>query len=262
MKLIVGANSIIGEVLANYFTASEEQFAWIADSDFSNITRFSPSTVETIISLKSFDWLAAPKIDFSRKDFFEFDLRLWDYAATHAIKYITVFDKTYFLAKFLAANSAAPENIYAYAAYLEKFQNWIRIRTQKPFLWYAIQTNVVYDLVSLFQWFEREKLHIHAKNQDVKIDWIHVEDVLKLIGWFMRHNKPSGFYALTGSFRRTLEETLDLLQTKKQLFNKPEIQWIEYGHSYPDFIQNKYDMKLLRDSGYHKNLKSFEDGIR
>jgi len=217
--------------------------------------------VEAIICLKNFDWLIASEIDFSGKDFFEFDIKLWDYAATHAIKYITVFDKTYFLAKFLAANSAAPENIYAYVDYLEKFQNWIRIRSQKPFLWYGIQTNVVYDFSSLFQWFECNKLQIHIQNQQVLIDWIHVEDVLKLIVWFMRNNKPSGFYTLAGSFRRTLEETLNLLQTKKHLFNKPEIQWIEYGYSYPDFIQNKYDMKLLRNLGYHKLLKSFEDGI-
>jgi len=253
MILIIGANSLIGEALGKYFTASKEPFTLITNSDFSNITHFSPSTVEAIICLKNFD---------CKTDFFEFDLKLWDYAATHAIKYIAVFDKTYFLAKFLAANCTTSKNIEAYANALKKFQDWICIRSQKPFFWYGIQTNVVYDLASIFQWFEQEKIQIHRQNQQVSIDWIHVEDVLKLIVWFIRNNKPSGFYTLTGSFRRTLEETLEVLQTKKRRFNKPEIQWVEYGYSYPDFVQNEYDMKFLRASGYHKKLKSFEEGIR
>ena len=262
MKLITGANSLIGEALAKSFTASQEPFALINGFDFSNITHFSPSTVEAIICLSNRDWFAVSETDFSGKDFFEFNLKLWDYAATHAIKYIAVFDKTYFLSKFLSANYATPKTIEAYANYLEKFQDWIRIRSQKPFLWYGIQTNVVYDLASLFQWFESEKMQIHTQNRQVKIDWIHVEDVVKLIVWFLHHDKPSGFYSLTGSFRRTLEETLETLQTQKRLFNKPEIQWVKEVYSYPDFSQNDYDMKLLRTSGYHKRLKSFVEGIK
>lgn len=294
-KVIIGINSIIGYGLIQHFINHSEESLIIVDdqtipstifhhsnilymsrNQFINFLKTQPDQISVVIQLPEINLskFSNPHLDCFGKSFLEFDLKLFYYLSFYDIKYITVFDKTYYLLKYLTDSPIIHKNLKQYDIYLENFQSCILSSYKRPAYWNSIQTNIIYGSINIFSCDDEifnfflktivcnKSLICSQNNMDVSIDWIFYNDIVKLILWFVKYNKPGDFYPFVNSYRRNMEESLNIFKHIYALNYNVSINDIPNTNPLSNISFFAYNLQKIRKIGYHKNLTVFEKGLK
>jgi ADP-L-glycero-D-manno-heptose 6-epimerase len=171
-----------------------------------------------------------------------------------------------------------PLNLYAQSKH--DFDRWALEQTEQPYFWAGLKffnvfgpneyhksrmASVIFQAYNTILEAGQMNLfrshHPEFKDGEQARDFIYVEDVAKVILFFMNHRKDSGIYNVGTGVARTY------LSLTKAVFNSMKVNEKIGFTDTPEDLQGKYqyftraDIRKLRSIGYSEPFFSLEDGI-
>jgi ADP-L-glycero-D-manno-heptose 6-epimerase len=171
-----------------------------------------------------------------------------------------------------------PLNLYAQSKH--DFDLWALEQTEQPYFWAGLKffnvfgpneyhknrmASVIFQAYNTILETGKMNLfrshHPDFKDGEQARDFIYVEDVAKVILFFMNHRKDSGIYNVGTGVARTYRSLT------KAVFNSMKIAENVGFTDTPEDLQGKYqyftcaDIRKLRSIGYSESFYSLEDGI-
>lgn len=175
-----------------------------------------------------------------------------------------------------------PANLYAWSKHT--FDRWALLRSQKgiePLNWVGLKFFNVYgqnedhkgnmrSMVSKCYDSLKSSRHVQLfksyrsdiSHGEQERDFIHVNDCVNVMQWFMGDNRPSGIFNVGTGTPRTFSDLVETLAV--ELGTKPRINYIDM----PDELLASYqystcaDVAKLRSVGYSQPFLSLEEGVR
>jgi len=224
-----------------------------------------------------FDWAAqnVQHIDFifhlgARTDYFSTDLdifetlnldysqRVWSFASYKRIPLI-------YASSYL---THAPTPLSLYAKSKHNFDKWIEKQQQTPPFWAGLKFSQVYGKNEAHKAKNSSIIYYIGKNYRENVtnisieknsiqDYIYVNDVAKVLYYFLNHAPQSGIYEVGTGFARPLKAIADAINKAA----KPEQKLIlEYPKETPYFYQA--DITNLRKYAYKQAFLSLEQGVK
>ncbi|MFT5640182.1 MAG: ADP-L-glycero-D-manno-heptose 6-epimerase [Cyclobacteriaceae bacterium] len=172
-----------------------------------------------------------------------------------------------------------PLNLYAKSKH--DFDKYVTASTKKPFFWVGLKFFNVYgpgesdkgkmssmihqgfhqllanNTINLFKSYESSYAH-----GDQLRDFIHVQDIVDVLLWFMHHRKNSGIYNLGTGNAKTFNNVANTVINKTN--SQGTIKYIDM----PEELKSNYQYKTeatvnkLRKIGYNKPFTPLEKGIK
>ena len=242
--------------------------------------------IETIIHLGACSNTMVQDFEYLIENNFHYTQKLWNYCTKNKIKFIYASSAaTYgdssngFSDDHQKIFSLKPLNPYGLSKHL--FDKWCLRNKLNPPFWAGLKFFNVYGpnefhkgkmasmaLQSINQIKSTNSLKLFKSNDpsikdgDQVRDFIYVEDVVKVIFYFLINDIKSGIYNLgTGkpeSFNKLAQTIMDVLDISG------EITYIEIPESIKGKFQNmtNADMCKLRSVGYKDNFNNLDKGIR
>ena len=171
-----------------------------------------------------------------------------------------------------------PLNLYAQSKH--DFDRWALEQTEQPYFWAGLKffnvfgpneyhknrmASVIFQAYNTILETNKMNLfrshHPDFKDGEQARDFIYVEDVAKVILFFMNHRKDSGIYNVGTGVARTY------LSLTKAVFNSMKVAENVGYMDTPEDLQGKYqyftcaNIQKLRSIGYSEPFYSLEDGI-
>lgn len=171
-----------------------------------------------------------------------------------------------------------PLNLYAQSKH--DFDRWALEQTEQPYFWAGLKffnvfgpneyhknrmASVIFQAYNTILETNKMNLfrshHPDFKDGEQARDFIYVEDVAKVILFFMNHRKDSGIYNVGTGVARTY------LSLTKAVFNSMRVAENVGYMDTPEDLQGKYqyftcaNIQKLRSIGYSEPFYSLEDGI-
>jgi len=171
-----------------------------------------------------------------------------------------------------------PLNLYAQSKH--DFDRWALEQTEQPYFWAGLKffnvfgpneyhknrmASVIFQAYNTILETDKMNLfrshHPDFKDGEQARDFIYVEDVAKVILFFMNHRKDSGIYNVGTGVARTY------LSLTKAVFNSMKVAENVGYMDTPEDLQGKYqyftcaNIQKLRSIGYSEPFYSLEDGI-
>ena len=242
--------------------------------------------IEAIIHLGACSNTMVQDFEYLIENNFHYSQKLWNYCTDNKIKFVYASSAaTYgdssngFSDDHQKIFSLKPLNPYGLSKHL--FDRWCLKHKQNPPFWAGLKFFNVYGpnefhkgkmasmaLQSINQIKSTNSLKLFKSNDpsikdgDQVRDFIYVEDVVKVIFYFLINDIKSGIYNLgTGkpeSFNKLAQTIMDVLDISG------EITYIEIPESIKGKFQNmtNADMSKLRSVGYKDNFNNLDTGIR
>ena len=242
--------------------------------------------IEAIIHLGACSNTMVQDFEYLIENNFHYSQKLWNYCTDNKIKFVyassaaTYGDRSNgFSDDHQKIFSLKPLNPYGLSKHL--FDTWCLKHKQNPPFWAGLKFFNVYGpnefhkgkmasmaLQSINQIKSTNSLKLFKSNDpsikdgDQVRDFIYVEDVVKVIFYFLINDIKSGIYNLgTGkpeSFNKLAQTIMDVLDISG------EITYIEIPESIKGKFQNmtNADMSKLRSVGYKDNFNNLDTGIR
>lgn len=173
----------------------------------------------------------------------------------------------------------SPLNCYGYSKYL--FDQWVLAASKKPPQWAGFKFFNVYGPKESHKGFMSSAIyHSYCQARDTGIiklfksgradcadgdqkrDFIYIEDVLKVVAFFLKNSNINGLYNVgTGTARSYKDLALAVFAA---LGKEPQIQYVEM----PEHLNQSYqyfteaDITSLRKAGFQEQFYSLENGVK
>jgi len=218
----------------------------------------------------------------------DFSQRIWSFAAAkripfiYASSYLTnllprISHFTFLIPHFLPLTEAngkkvpltsylEPSTSFAKSKYI--FDKWIEKQQQLPPFWAGLKFFQVYGRneahkaencsnVYKFYRYYTENVSKICVEKNIIQDYIYVNDVVKVLYYFLNHVPQSGIYEVGTGFARPLQAIVDAINKAK----KTE-QRIVLEYQKEDSIVFQADLALLRKYAYKQAFLSLEQGVK
>jgi len=198
----------------------------------------------------------------------EFSQRVWSFATLHRIPLI-------YASSYLTNDPELP-SFYAKSKYF--FDKWVEKQQQTPPFWAGLKFFQVYgnneahkaeNSSNVYKIYRKyvKNAPIIGLDENVIQDYIYINDVAKVLYYFLNHAPRSGMYevgtgfarplqAVEAAVRKALKVTSDELQvTSKELqMTSKELQ----------VTSNRFqaDLSMLRRNAYRQAFLSLEEGVK
>ena len=188
----------------------------------------------------------------------DYSQRIWSFATYHRIPLI--------YASSYLTNAPQPHSLYTKSKII--FDQWIEKQQQTPPFWAGLKlfqaygkneahkaenASYIYKICKKFT--ENESIIRVEKN--IFQDYIYVNDVVKVLYYFLNHASQSGIYEVGTGFARPLQAILDAIHKVSKTEQK---MILEYQKEEPYVFQA--DLVNLRKYGYRQSFLSLEQGVK
>ena len=188
----------------------------------------------------------------------EYSQRIWSFATYYRIPLI--------YASSYLTNAPHPHSLYTKSKII--FDQWIKKQQQTPPFWAGLKffqvygknevhkaenASFVYKICKKFA----EKESIIRIEKNIFQDYIYVNDVVKVLYYFLNHASQSGIYEVGTSFARPLQAIVNALHKVAKTEQKMQL---EYQKEEPFVFQA--DLVNLRKYGYRQPFLSLEQGVK
>ncbi|MDR2972600.1 MAG: NAD-dependent epimerase/dehydratase family protein [Bacteroidales bacterium] len=189
----------------------------------------------------------------------EYSKRVWSYAT---YKRIPLVYATSYLTKDVNHNS-----LYAKSKYI--FDKWLDKQQKKPPFWAGLKFFQVYgkneehkeeNSSFVFKIYKNcmEKKTVISTEINIIQDYIYVNDVSKVLCYFLNHAPQSGIYEVGTGFSRPMATVVDTINR----YVKPEQKQILVQQSKEQHFFYQADLSKLRKNAYKQAFLTLEQGIK
>jgi ADP-L-glycero-D-manno-heptose 6-epimerase len=188
----------------------------------------------------------------------DFSQRIWSFATYKRIPLI-------FASSYLT-NYPPPLSLYAKSKLT--FDKWIEKQQQTPPFWAGLKFFQVYgkneahkaenasDVYKIYKKYTENVTTIFAEKNLIQ-DYIYVNDVVKVLYYFLNHAPQSGMYEVGTGFARPLQTVIDIFNKTA----KPE-EKLMFAYQKEAQFTIQADLTLLRKYAYKQAFLSLEQGIK
>jgi ADP-L-glycero-D-manno-heptose 6-epimerase len=188
----------------------------------------------------------------------DFSQRIWSFATCKRIPLV--------YASSYLTNDTRALSPFAKSKYI--FDKWIEKQQQVPPLWAGLKFFQVYGkneehkadnsslVYKMYKNFTENVAKIYVEKNVIQ-DYIYVNDVCKVLYYFLNHVPQNGIYEVGTGFARPLQAIIDALN--KATKSKQKLT-LEYRKEDPFVFQA--DLTLLRKYAYQQAFFSLEQGIK
>ena len=188
----------------------------------------------------------------------DFSQRIWSFATSKRIPLI--------YASSYLTNDIRPLSSFAKSKYT--FDKWIDKQQQTPPFWAGLRFFQVYgknethkaenasEVYKIYQKYAENIAEIRVE-KNIAQDYIYVNDVMKVLYYFLNHVPQNGIYEVGTGFARPLQAIIEAVNKTV----KPEQKLIlKYQKEEPFIFQA--DLALLRKYAYKQPFLSLEQGVK
>ena len=188
----------------------------------------------------------------------DFSQRIWSFATLNKIPFIYA---SSYLTNFNISLSPFVKSKYI-------FDKWIEKQHHTPPLWAGLKFVQVYgkneahkrenasEVYKIFQKYEENSTTIFAKENIIQ-DYIYVNDVAKVLYFFLNHAPPSGMYEVGTGFARSCQSVVDAINTASKREQKLKFAYQKEGNAV-----FQADLTLLRKYAYKQPFLTLEQGVK
>jgi len=198
----------------------------------------------------------------------EFSQRVWSFATLHRIPFI-------YASSYLTNDPELP-SFYAKSKYF--FDKWVEKQQQTPPFWAGLKffqvygnneapkaensSNVykIYWTIATINECCRDAIHCVSAENNISQDYIYVNDVAKVLYYFLNHAPKSGIYDVGTGFARPLQAVeaavrkVLKVRSDELRVTSDELQVTSYRF--------QADLSMLRRNAYRQAFLSLEEGIK
>jgi len=188
----------------------------------------------------------------------DFSQRIWSFA-THS-RVPLVYASSYL------TNYPQPHSLYTKSKSI--FDKWIAKQQQTPPLWAGIKFFQVYgkneahkaenasDVYKIYKKYTENVTTIHVTKNIVQ-DFIYVNDVTKVLYYFLNHVPQNGIYEVGSGFARPLQAIVDAINKVAKSEQK-----LLFAYQKEDHTVFQADLTQLRKYAYKQSFLSLEQGVK
>ena len=188
----------------------------------------------------------------------DFSQRMWSFATYKRIPLI-------FASSYLTNNPNA-FSLYAQSKYI--FDQWIEKQQQTPPFWAGLKFFQVYGknelhkaenssmVYKFYQNYTKNNLKISVEKNIIQ-DYIYVNDVCKVLYYFLNHTPQSGMYEVGTGFARPLQAVVDAIN---KVTKSEQKLTLEYQKEEPFVFQA--NLSTLRKYAYKQAFLMLEQGMK
>jgi ADP-L-glycero-D-manno-heptose 6-epimerase len=232
----------------------EQFFKW-AEKNVQHIDFIFHLGARTDCFLTDNDIFEALNVDFSQ--------RVWSFATLNRIPLI--------YASSYLTNDIRQQSLFAKSKYI--FDKWIEKQQQTPPFWAGLKFFQVYgkneehkaenasDVYKIYKKhvenydFRRGAINRASTEKNIIQDYIYVNDVAKVLYYFLNHAPQSGIYEIGTGFARPLQAVVDA-------FIKFRVSSFEFRVSNGELQIFQADIAPLRKYAYKQAFLSLEQGVK
>jgi ADP-L-glycero-D-manno-heptose 6-epimerase len=229
---------------------SREEFFYWAEQNVQHIDFIFHLGARTDYFSTNNDIFEALNVDYSQ--------RVWSFATYKRIPLI--------YATSYLTNDITPLSLYAKSKY--NFDKWLEKQQQTPPFWAGLKFFQVYgkneehkaensSLVHKMYQNSTENSTLFLAEKNIIQDYICVNDVSKLLYYFLNHAPQSGIYEVGTGFARPLQAVADAINKCV----KPEQKQILVYQKEEPFVYQA-DLSKLRKYAYKQAFLTLEQGVR
>ena len=227
-----------------------DQFFFWADKNVQHIDFIFHLGARTDYFSTDYDIFEILNIDFSQ--------RIWSFATLKRIPLI--------YASSYLTNDVREQYLLAKSKYI--FDQWIEKQKQTPPFWAGLKFFQVYgkneehkaknaSMVHRMYRKYLEKASLIRVEKNITQDYIYVNDVSKVLYYFLNHTPQSGIYEVGTGFARTLQAIVDAIHKTVQ----PE-QKLIFEYQKEERFVFQADVTPLRKYAYKQAFLSLEQGVQ
>jgi ADP-L-glycero-D-manno-heptose 6-epimerase len=188
----------------------------------------------------------------------DFSRRIWSFATFKRIPLI--------YASSYLTNDKNHLSLLAKSKYI--FDQWVEMQQQTPPLWAGLKFFQVYgkneahkaenasNVYKIYQKYAENELSFFVKKNVIQ-DYIYVNDVMKVLFYFLNHAPQSGIYEVGTGFARPLQAVIDAIHTVL----KPE-QKMMLTYQQEDQFVLQANLADLRRFAYKQAFLTIEQGVK
>jgi len=193
----------------------------------------------------------------------DFSQRIWSFTTTKGISLI-------YASSYLVNN---PLHLSSFAKSKYIFDKWIEKQQRTPPFWAGLKFFQVYgknevhkaenasEVYKMYQKYTENATEICVEKNVIQ-DYIYVNDITKVLYYFLNHTPRSGIYEVGTGFARPLQAIIEAINkvAKPTDFEKLRVTSCELREKEPFIFQA--DLTLLRKYAYKQSFLSLEQGIK
>jgi ADP-L-glycero-D-manno-heptose 6-epimerase len=193
----------------------------------------------------------------------DFSQRIWSFATLKRIPLV--------YASSYLTNDSQPLSVYAKSKYI--FDKWIEKQQQTPPFWAGLKFFQVYgkneshkaenasDVYKICcrDAVCRDVLPYISMGKNIIQDYIYVNDVSKVLYYFLNHAPQNGIYEVGTGFARPLQAVVD---TVNRIRNYARFERSEKTETSKEFQVFQADLSKLRKYAYKQAFLTLEQGIK
>jgi len=197
----------------------------------------------------------------------DFSQRVWSFATLHRIPlaYATSY----------LTNETPHQSFYAKSKFV--FDKWIDKQKQTPPFWSGLKFFQVYgkneehkaenasNVYKIYKNFTeindcRDAMHCISTEKNIIQDYIYVNDISKVLFYFLNHVPPSGIYEVGTGFARTLQAIVDTISRITNYELRISIDKLQVACD--KLLGFQADVSLLRKYAYKQPFLTMEQGVK
>jgi len=188
----------------------------------------------------------------------DFSQRVWSFATFNGTPLV--------YASSYLTNDTRQQSLYTKSKYL--FDKWIEKQQQSPPFWAGLKFFQVYgkneehktkNASNVYKVFKKYA-EINAEKNIIQ-DYIYVNDVSKVLYFFLNHVPQSGIYEVGTGFARPLQAIENAIN-KVASFKFEKLQVKNYELRNEESVIFQADLAPLRKYAYKQDFMSLEQGVR
>jgi len=188
----------------------------------------------------------------------DFSQRIWSFATSKRIPLI--------YASSYLTNDIRPLSSFAKSKYT--FDKWIDKQQQTPPFWAGLKFFQVYgknethkaenasEVYKIYQKYAENIAEIRVE-KNIAQDYIYVNDVMKVLYYFLNHVPQNGIYEVGTGFARPLQA---IIEAVNKTVKSEQKLILKYQKEEPFIFQA--DLALLRKYAYKQPFLSLEQGVK
>ncbi|MCL2167784.1 MAG: NAD-dependent epimerase/dehydratase family protein [Lentimicrobiaceae bacterium] len=188
----------------------------------------------------------------------DFSQRMWSFAAYKRIPLI--YASSYLI------NDTNNFSLYAKSKY--NFDKWTEKQQQNPPFWAGLKLFQVYgkkeahkaenssNVYKIYKKYTENATSIRVEKNSIQ-DYIYVNDVCKVLYYFLNHAPQSGMYEVGTGFARSCQSVVDAINKASKREQK-----LMFAYQKESNAVFQADLTLLRKYAYKQPFLSLEQGIK
>jgi ADP-L-glycero-D-manno-heptose 6-epimerase len=192
----------------------------------------------------------------------DFSQKIWSFATNKGIPFV--------YASSYLTNDIEHQSLFAKSKYI--FDKWVEKKQQMPPFWAGLKFFQVYSNAEdhkaenasmVYKMYKKyiENCTLFRVEKNIIQDYIYVNDVTKVLYYFLNHAPKSSIYEVGAGYARPLNAIVDainkIIKPEQKLSLEIENKNISYLTSYKEA-----DLALLRKYAYKQAFLSLEQGVK